>query len=157
MFYLKFVKDRYGSDEEFWSHHLDSPSRRVWTGLMFEMLCRDHIRQIKRKLSISGVSSAVSVWSTAASDDHDGARIDMLIDRRDRIIDICEMKFTENTFTIDRDYDEDLRRKTDVFKEVTGTNKAVQLLMVTTYGVKRNMYSSRVQSIVVLDDLFEKN
>jgi uncharacterized protein len=157
MFYLKFVKDGYGSDEEFWSHHLDSPSRRAWAGLTFEMLCKDHIRQIKSRLSISGVSSAVSVWSTAATEEHEGAQIDMLIDRRDRIIDICEMKFSENTFTIDRDYDEALRRKIDVFRETTGTNKALQLVMVTTYGVKQNMYSSRMQSEVVLDDLFGKD
>ena len=67
------------------------------------------------------------------------------------------MKFSENTFTIDRDYDEALRRKIDVFRETTGTNKALQLVMVTTYGVKQNMYSSRMQSEVVLDDLFEKD
>lgn len=51
MFYLKYVKENYGKDEEFWSNHLDNPSRRVWAGLTFEMLCKDYIKQIKRKLS----------------------------------------------------------------------------------------------------------
>ncbi len=156
MFYFRFVKDNYGKDEEFWSHHLDQPSRRSWAGLTFEMLCKDHLTQIKKSLSILGVSSAVSVWKTKPTEDHNGAGIDMLIDRRDRIIDICEMKFSENKFTIDKDYDEELRNKIEAFKIETGTKKAVQLVFVTSYGIKQNMYSSRVQGEVILDDLFER-
>ena len=156
MFYLKFVKDNYGSDEKFWTHHLDQPSRRAWAGLTFETLCKDHLEQIKKKLSIAGVSSEVSVWSRQATEEQNGAQIDLLIDRRDRIIDICEMKFSENKFVIDKDYDENLRNKISAFKEATGTRKAVQLVLVTTYGVKQNMYSSRVQGEVTMDDLFEK-
>lgn len=156
MFYFRFVKDNYGKDEEFWSHHLDQPSRRSWAGLTFEMLCKAHLTQIKKSLSILGVSSAVSVWKTKPTEEHNGAEIDMLIDRRDRIIDICEMKFSENKFTIDKDYDEKLRNKIEAFKIETGTKKAVQLVFVTSYGIKQNMYSSRVQGEVILDDLFER-
>ncbi len=155
-FYLRFVKDNYGKDEEFWSHHLDHPSRRVWAGLTFEQLCKDHLKQIKHKLSIAGVSSEVSVWNTKTTENHSGAQIDMLIDRRDRIINLLEMKFSENSYTITKDYDEELRNKISIFKEVTGTKKAVQLVIVTTYGVKEGMYSSRIQSVVTLDDLFQK-
>ena len=72
----------------------------------------------------------------------------------DRIIDLCEMKFSEREFTISKDYDAELRNKIGVFKEVTGTKKAVQLIMVTTFGVKQNAYSSIVQDEVTLDDLF---
>lgn len=156
MFYLKYVKDNYGRDEEFWSHHLDNPSRRSWAGLTFEQVCKDHIKQIKRKLSIAGISSEISAWNTQATEEHDGAQIDMLIDRRDRIINICEMKFSENKFEIDKEYDENLKNKIAVFREVTGTNKAVQLVMVTTNGIKKNMYSSRIQNEVTINDLFEK-
>lgn len=156
MFYLKYVKDNYGRDEEFWSHHLDNPSRRSWAGLTFKQVCKDHIKQIKKKLSIAGISSEISAWNTQATEEHDGAQIDMLIDRRDRIINICEMKFSENKFEIDKEYDENLKNKIAVFKEVTGTNKAVQLVMVTTNGIKKNMYSSRIQNEVTINDLFEK-
>ena len=156
MFYLKYVKENYGKDEEFWTHQLDNPSRRAWAGLTFEMLCKDHIKQIKKKLSIAGISSEVSVWSTSATEDYDGAQIDLLIDRRDRIINVCEMKFSENVFEINKEYDENLRHKISVFKEATKTNKAVQLVMVTTNGIKKNMYSSRVQNEVTMNDLFEK-
>ena len=154
LFYLKFVKGNYGTDEEFWSHNIGSPSRKAWAGLTFEQVCKDHIRQIKRKLSIGGISSEESSWIVQADDEHDGAQIDMLIDRKDRIIDLCEMKFSEKEFTISKDYDAELRNKIGVFKEVTGTKKAVQLIMVTTFGVKQNAYSSIVQDEVTLDDLF---
>lgn len=156
MFYLKYVRDNYGRDEEFWTHHLDNPSRRIWAGLTFEQLCKDHIAQIKKKLSIAGISSEISSWSTSATDEHNGAQIDLLIDRRDRIINVCEMKFSENKFEIDKEYDEKLRNKISIFKETTGTNKAVQLIMITTHGVKNNKYSAHIQNEVVMSDLFEK-
>lgn len=156
LFYFRFIKDNYGKDEQFWTHHLDHPSRRAWAGLTFEMLCRDHLNQIKRGLSILGVSSEVSVWKTMPTDEHGGAQIDLLIDRRDRIVDICEMKFSENKFTIDKDYAEVLSNKIETFKAETGTKKAVQLVFVTSCGLKQNMYSSRVQGEVTLDDLFER-
>lgn len=155
MFYFKFVKENYGADEEFWSHHLDQSSRRVWAGLTFEALCRSHLRQIKDKLSISGVSSEVSLWSCKATSEHSGAQIDLLIDRRDRIIDILEMKFSLDSYTITKEYDEVLRNKISVFREETGTKKALHLVMVTTFGLNTNMYSSRVQSVITLDDLFK--
>lgn len=156
MFYFRFIKDNYGKDEEFWSHHLDHPSRRAWAGLTFEMLCKDHLNQIKRGLSILGVSSEVSVWKTLPTKEHNGAQVDLIIDRRDRVIDICEMKFSENEFSIDKEYAENLRNKMDVFRSVTGTKKALQLVFITSYGLKQNMYSSRVQGEVTLDDLFER-
>lgn len=155
MFYLQFVKENYGSDEAFWVHHLDQSSRRSWVGLTFEALCRGHLRQIKDKLSILGISSEVSVWRSNATEEHGGAQIDMLIDRRDRIIDILEMKFSQDKYTIKKEYDEELRKKINVFREVTGTKKAVQLVIVTTYGLTQNMYSSLVQCVVTLDDLFK--
>ncbi len=155
LFYLRFVKENYGGDEEFWTHHADQSSRMVWAGLTFEALCRSHLRQIKDKLSISGVSSEVSLWFCNAREEQSGARIDLLIDRRDRIIDILEMKFSTDDYVITKEYDEVLRRKINVFREVTGTRKALHLVIVTTFGLKRNMYSSRVQSVITFDDLFK--
>ena len=156
MFYYKFIKENYGKDEEFWTHNIDNPSRRAWAGLTFEQLCKDHTKQIKRKLGISGISSEESAWFTKDDEVHDGAQIDMLIDRRDRIINVCEMKFSENPFVIDKDYDLELRNKIGTFKDVTKTRKAVQLVMITTYGLKQNMYSGIAQSEVTADDFFEE-
>ncbi|MCR4952812.1 MAG: ATP-binding protein [Treponema sp.] len=155
MFYLKFVKGSYGKDEDFWAHNLESPARRAWCGFTFEQVCKDHIKQIKHKLSIAGVYSEQSAWFTNADDIHDGAQIDLLIDRRDRIIDVCEIKFSEKPFVINKDYDLELRDKIGIFKSVTKTTKAVQLVMITTFGVQQNMYSSLVQGQVIIDDLFK--
>lgn len=153
-FYLKFVKENYGKDEEFWSHLIGSSKRTAWEGLTFEQLCKDHIRQIKAKLGIAGVTAPVSAWYHKCDEDHDGAQIDMLMDRKDRTITICEMKFSDNPFVIDKKYDEELRNKIGVFKAVTGTTKAIQLVMVTTYGVKENKYSNILQNQITIDDLF---
>lgn len=154
MFYLKFVKNNIGLDEDFWANSLNSQSRRSWAGFTFEQLCKDHIKQIKQKIGISGVLSTQSAWSTVADENHDGAQIDLLIDRNDRVISVCEMKFSEKAYIIDKDYAAELRNKMGTFRTVTKTTKAVQLVMVTTYGVEKNMYSNMVQSQVQLDDFF---
>lgn len=158
LFYFRFLKDYYGGDEQYWSHSYDHPSHRVWAGLTFEMLCRDHVRRIKQKLGIGGVLSEESTWYEKNAPDGSkskGAQIDMLIDRRDHVINLCEIKFSTKEFEIDKKYQETLRNKMEVFRTSTGTKKSLQLTMITTYGVMRNKYSNMVASQVVLDDLFE--
>ena len=157
LFYFRFVKHNYGVDEEFWSKAYDNPQRRVWCGLTFEQLCKDHIRQIKKALGISGVVTTESGWYIRgdSSDTGRGAQIDMLIDRRDMAINICELKFSTNEFEIDKDYDMNLRNKIEAFRSATKCRKTLILTMITTFGVKTNRYSGIVNSQVVLDDLFE--
>lgn len=155
LFYLKFLKDNSGKDENYWSNSYNSSSRKAWAGFTFEQLCRDHVAQIKQKLYIAGVLSSESTWFIKADENHDGAQIDMVIDRKDRVINICEMKFADDEFIIDKEYEQNLRRKINRFIEATGTKKSIQLTMVTTYGVKKNMYSSRITNEVILTDLFK--
>lgn len=158
VFYFRFVKDFYGRDEHYWSHTIDNPARRAWEGLSFEQLCKDHIPQIKHKLGIAGVLSEESVWYIHGNEEEGitGAQIDLLIDRRDQVINLCEMKFSINEFVIDKKYDAVLRNKLDSFRRTTGTRKSLQITMITTYGVKRNKYSGLVQSQITLDDLFHE-
>lgn len=155
-FYFRFIKDNYGKDEHFWSNSIDHPMRRAWTGLVFEQLCKDHIFQIKQKLGISGVLTEESVWFTFGNKELgiSGAQIDLLIDRRDQVINLCEMKFSINEYVIDKAYDMVLRNKLETFRKETNSKKTLQLTMITTYGVKENKYSSMAGSQVVLDDLF---
>lgn len=122
--------------------------------MAFEQLCKDHIEQIKRSISIAGVLSEQSSWFTKKEGTDRGTQIDMLIDRRDRVVNICEMKFSVNEFIIDKDYDAVLRSRMATFKQETKTNKALHITLITTFGVKRNTYSNIVQSQVLLDDLF---
>ena len=156
-FYFRYIKDHYGKDEYYWSNALDIPARRAWAGLTFEQLCKDHIAEIKRKLGISGVLSQESVWHTNGDPDLGipGAQIDLLIERRDRVINLCEMKFSINEYILDKEYDQVLRNKLEAFRRMTGTKKSLQITMITTYGVKNNKYSNMIQSQVILDDLFQ--
>ena len=156
-FYFRYIKDYYGKDEHYWSNALDIPTRRAWAGLTFEQLCKDHIAEIKRKLGISGVLSQESVWHTNGDPDLgiSGAQIDLLIERRDRVINLCEMKFSINEFILDKEDDQKLRNKLETFRRMTGTKKSLQITMITTFGVKNNKYSNMIQSQVILDDLFQ--
>ena len=156
-FYFRFLKDNYGKDEHYWSKALDIPSRRSWAGLTFEQVCKDHIGQIKKKLGISGVLSQEYIWFTRGDEElgTSGAQIDLLIERRDRIINICEIKFSSDEFVIDKEYDLKLRNKIETFKRITSTKYGLQLTMITTYGVKNNKYSSIVGNQITLEDLFD--
>ena len=152
LFYFKFLKDAAGDDENFWSNSLDNPSVRAWKGLSFELICRDHIREIKRKLGIEGVLTETSVWYQKGTEEEKGAQIDLVIDRRDRIINLLEMKFSENEFDIDTKTSESLIRKRECFRDATKTKKALHLTLVTTWGCKGNR--NLIQSEVTLGDLF---
>lgn len=154
LFYLKFIKMASILDENSWINGLDSPEQRSWSGYAFEQVCLAHTKEIKQALGISGVQTTTSSWiSTGAST---GAQIDMVIDRRDQVINICEMKFSINNFTIDKKYAEELRNKIGIFREETKTRKAIFLTMITTFGLNKNNYSdSLVQNSLKMDILFE--
>ncbi|MBO5000424.1 MAG: ATP-binding protein, partial [Bacteroidaceae bacterium] len=152
LFYFRFLKDQYGKDEHFWTHTLDNPQRRTWAGYAFEQICKIHISQIMKSIGISAVLNEHSSWRSHESES--GAQIDLLIARRDRVINVCEIKFSLSPYIIDKDYDMRLRNKLEVFRQETGTRDALNLTFITTYGVKQNMYSGLVQSEVTMDDLF---
>ena len=156
LFYFRFIRDGFGGDEHFWSNQVDHPARRVWAGLAFEMLCKDHIAQIKQKLSIGGVLSEQSTWQVGPDPEQgrSGAQIDLVINRRDQVINLCEAKFSINAYEISRDYDQKLRDKIEIFRESTKTRKTLQLTLITTFGIKKNPYSSLINQTVTLDDLF---
>ncbi|MBQ9211326.1 MAG: AAA family ATPase [Clostridia bacterium] len=153
-FYFKFIKDYPGRDEHFWRNSYQSPAKIAWCGLTFEQLCKDHIPQIKQKLGIAGVLSESSSWQTHGDEESDGAQVDLLIDRKDHVINLCEIKYSLNQFVIDKDYDLELRNKIGAFLRATKTTKNIQNTMITTYGVKQNKYSSLINTQVTLDDLF---
>jgi len=152
LFYLHFVKDRRGTNSDYWSSVIDTGKHKAWAGYSFELLCQTHISQIKRALSIGGVVSYTSGWRS--KDTENGAQIDFLIDRNDRIINLCEIKYSNKEFVITKSYDENLRNKRCGFIEETNTKKSVHITMITTYGVKHNEYRNNIQSEVLLDDLF---
>ena len=153
-FYFRFLRDDHGRDEHFWSHTYGSPAKYAWAGLTFEQVCKDHIPQIKRKLGILGVLAEESSWFVRESEEHSGAQIDLLIDRSDHVINLCEIKFSTQEYAIDKDYDRNLRNKIHAFLSATKTKKTIQTTMITTYGLRQNQYSNLINSQVTLDDLF---
>lgn len=152
LFYLRFMKGRQNPDEHFWSHFLDNPSKSSWAGQAFEQVCKDHIAQIKKAMGISALLTDISSWHGAT--DGGKAQIDLIIDRRDRTTNICEIKFSVGEFVIDQDYEAKLRKKMEIFRDATKSKKALQLVLITTYGVRQNAHSGIMQSQVRMDDLF---
>jgi len=133
---------------------MDNPAQRAWQGFTFEQICLDHIDQIKKALDISGIQSNYVVWQ--GSTGTKAAQVDLLIDRRDQVINLGECKFSLDTFEIDKAYAEKLRSKISTFKNVTKTKKSVFLTMITTYGTVQNKYANLLmQSQVTMDALFE--
>ena len=154
LFYFKFIRQNQNNDEHFWSVSTDSATHRAWSGLAFERLCLAHIQQIKAGLGIAGVLSNVYSWRKDADENSDGAQIDLLIDRNDQVVNICEMKYSLSKFSIDAEYERNLRNKKSAFIEATKTHKAVHFTMVTTYGVRPNAHSGIIQSEITIEDLF---
>lgn len=152
-FYLSFIDGRKTTNPHFWQDNLLTPELTAWRGFTFESLCYYHLPQIKQALGISGVQTEVSPWKSRK--EKDGAQIDMIIDRADRVINVCEMKFCEDDFSINAAYDKNLRHKLSTFAEETKCRSSLHLTLVTTYGLKFNEYAGRVQSVVTMDDLFK--
>ena len=152
LFYIHFIKDKKITDKNFWTNTLNTPSHNTWAGFSFELLCQLHIEQIRRKLGINGVITYTLSWRSRNEDN--GVQIDLIIDRNDNVINVCEIKFSRKEFVITKDYDQNLRNKVWTFAEETHTKKAVHTTMLTTYGVKRNEYWGNIQSEILLDDLF---
>ena len=148
-FHLSFIRDT--KSENYWSSYLDNAGHRAWSGYAFEQVCLAHVNEIKRSLGISGVHSDVSSWLSRGSDQ--GAQIDLVIDRNDRVINICEIKFHKGPFEIDRAYDRALRNKIETFRSETKTRKALHLTMISTYGIKPGKYASLVQAEVNMDEI----
>jgi len=152
LFYFNFMSDNKFNDEHYWTNFIENARHRAWSGYAFEQVCLAHLQQIKLKLGITGVLTNTASWRS--SETVNGAQIDLLIDRNDKVINLCEMKYVQEQFVIDKKQDENLRNKRAAFKRETKTRKAVHLTMITTYGVKRNEYWGNIQSEVMMNDLF---
>ncbi len=145
------------SEHSYWLQKRSTPSWRSWSGFAFESVCQKHIDQIKTGLGISGMSTTESGWHYKPRRKAEmGAQIDLLIDRSDNCITICEMKYSDLEFVIDKKYHRELKHKVECFKNQTRSKKTVFLVMVTTYGVKENQYSEEVVSEdLKMDVLFQ--
>lgn len=154
LFYFKFIAGNAGNDPHYWTRIIGKPVYNVWCGLAFERLCLLHSRQIKDALKIGGVLSNEYSWYTRGDAENKGVQIDLLIDRDDQVINLCEIKFSKTPYKITAKYDSELQYKCERFIEESGTTKAVRLTMITSSGLLRNKYSDEISNQVSSNDLF---
>ncbi len=151
LFHLAFLES---GKTDSWLNYINTPGYHSWSGLAFENVCLLHTKQIKHALGITGISSWEYSWNSRKSSP--GVQIDLLIDRKDDVINICETKFTENEFEITAAYEKDLRRKVEVFREETGSEKSLQLTMISFSGIKHNAYKNVVVHDLTGEELFAR-
>jgi hypothetical protein len=145
------------ADDGHWLKLRGTPRWRAWSGYAFENLCLKHTACIKGALGIGGVQTSEAPWRHTGSADSPGTQIDLLIDRADGTISLCEMKFSEGEFTIDKAYAAELRQKRDTFRRVTGTRKNLFLTLVSTFGIVDNAYAKElVAGSVLAEALFRE-
>ena len=151
-FHLRFLEDEKAGEQEYWIKYSSSPAHNAWSGYSFEIVCLSHISQLKLALGISGVISPVCSWRSSYS--VPGVQIDLVIDRDDGIVNLCEAKYSIGEFTIDRAYHAILCNKKAAFIAETKTRKAIHLTMISTFGVTQNEYRDSIQSEITMDELF---
>ncbi len=160
-FYLKWIEPikpqlKQESNTHYWMSMINTPVFYNWSGYAYESICYKHIGQIRKALNIP-LSALASPWrySPVKNNKENGAQIDLLFNRADDSITLCEIKYTDKPFTIDKQYAENLKNKINTFTKITRTNKQVFMTMISANGVKKNKYSDEILSqIVSLDDLF---
>lgn len=124
-----------------------------WRGFAFESVCFNHVSQIKRALEIGGVSATYSAWSKKEGDT-EGTQIDLIIDRKDNVVNMCEIKFYGNDFIVNKDYHKKLISRQELLSKELSRKVIIHNTLITTYGLKYNEYSSVFDRVVILDDLF---
>ncbi len=154
LFYLKFIEKQRNRS---WAKLSQTQKWKSWQGYAFESVCLKHVDQIKFALGISGISTEESSFLYRGNEEYKGFQIDLLIDRQDNIINICEMKFSESTFHVDKRFAEEVREKIGRFKLQTKTKKTIFFTLITTFGIRQNQYSLEViDRSFDLDFLFKK-
>lgn len=164
LFYLDWIEpikntlQKKSLESGYWQERHHTPAWYNWAGYAFESICYKHIHQIRKKLNISP-SAIANGWRyvPVAKSSEQGAQIDLLFDRDDDTITICEIKYTTEPFAITKEYAQNLKNKIAVFKEKTRTKKNIFLVMISANGIKETIYSEElVQGVVTLEDLFSQ-
>lgn len=155
LFYFRFMHHQKVYARDYWITKQSTPSYKSWCGYAFENVCIKHVNQIKRSLQIGAVHSNSLSWLFRGREEKEGAQIDLLIDRADYLINLCEIKFSNKKFTIDKRYFNELLNKKEVFRMQSYTKKSIVLTLITTYGITDNDYKAQlVDDEVLMDDLF---
>lgn len=153
MFYLHFVNKKKKAEENFWQQNVSSQQIASWRGFAFENVCFNHILQIKKALGISGVISTHSAWSKRR-DDEEGTQIDLLISRNDNVVNMCEIKYYGDEFTVTKEYYQTLLHRQEILSKELSAKVSIHSTLLTTFGLFYNEYSGVFSKVLTLDDLF---
>jgi AAA+ ATPase superfamily predicted ATPase len=155
LFYYKFMHTQKGNEIGQWISRQATPGYLSWCGYAFENICFSHLDQVKKALQIGAVQSTASSWRQPGTSSEAGAQIDLLLDRADQCINICEMKFSTQPFIIDKKYARQLEEKLAAFRQNSGSRKTLFLTFVTTYGLSDTIYKEQlVDTDITMDALF---
>ncbi len=155
LFYLKFIENNAIIVKNTWQQINTQPKFKVWAGYSFENLCIKHHEAIKFELGIQGVYVEVSSFYSKENGQNDGIQIDMILNRADNVINLCEIKYCLDDFQMTDQYAETLRKRRETFRRISKTKKTLFNTIITTYGVQNSKNSSSViDNIITMDKLF---
>ena len=153
LFYLRFIEQPHRSDPRYWTNNHNSPSVNAWRGLAFENVCFVHVEQIKKALDIYGVHSTHSAW-IGSDDELGGAQIDLIIDRDDNVLNMCEIKYLSEDFLVNSAYQRKLANRQAIIQKKISPKKVIHHTLITTFGITHNEYSGIFSKVITLEDLF---
>ncbi len=153
LFWLKYVEPNQ-EDAAFVNDNFTSDVMKGWRGVAFEQVCWQHVTQIKKALGIEGVKTSVSAWNVKGDDAKSGVQVDMLIFRDDRIVNLCEMKFSGSDYTIDKEEEAKMLHRRDSLVETLSAKQKVHLTLITTFGLVNGKHSGKIQKVIVCDKFF---
>jgi len=153
VFYYNFIAENRQGDSQFWSHNYNGPIHSNWCGLGFERVCLLHVDQIRRALGINGSVSTAYCWQSKLQ--KGGAQIDLLLDRNDGILSVCEMKYTNASLVLDAEDDQARQRREQMLKDERVSDKAIHHVLISANEVKINSYANEYANIIEGDSLFE--
>ncbi len=162
LFYFQWIEPNKefierGEEKGYWMRVQSSPAWYNWAGCAFESVCNKHVPLIRDALHLTMAKASQWRYVPKKGSKEKGAQIDLLFDREDRSITICEIKYTEKPFAINKAYAQNIQNKMDVFKKRTKTDKTLYFAMISASGLKKTMYSEElVAQAVTLDDLFKE-
>lgn len=156
LFYLQFMETRRNETTDIWKHLSQTQTYKSWSGYAFESICLKHLPQIKNSLRIGGVYALASTFYKKGTKTEKGVQIDLVLDRNDHVINLFELKFYKEAFTINKAYATALREKMSIFRKVTKTKKQLFWTLIAPFGVQQNQHSlGMIDSILDMDILFD--
>lgn len=155
LFFLHFVDNATaGSDNSFWQRNINAPALNAWRGIAFELVCFTHTAMIKRALGVENVVSNQSAWVERGDDSQGGTQIDLIIERDDHVVNLCEIKFLSVPYEPDNADEKRYRHAISMLQKHLSPKQYIHMTLVSTYGLKTGMHSGIFQQVVTMEQLF---